>query len=139
MKKLFIFILLIITACKNKTDNKVIVQVDKTNGIVKVSGIQLVTLHGIKADTLSMEAFQNLLPVYAMPADTDMRNDQPAIKGTYTVSDSTLNFTPDTAFKAGQTYFARYYRYDEQITGMDLVMHRRKLGKANYSELIFKY
>ncbi|MES2278169.1 MAG: hypothetical protein V4592_19220 [Bacteroidota bacterium] len=138
MKK-FIIVLLFIAACKGKQANPVSIVVDKSHHTVKIAGLTETTLNGIKRDSLPIEAWQVLFPVFTMPADTDMRNYQAPLKGRYEITGKELTFTPDTLFKPGQTYFARYYRFDEHITDMDLVLHRRETGKALYTELIFKY
>lgn len=139
MKRSVILALLFFAACRNKPANPVSIVVDKTRQVVKVVGLTETTLNGIKRDSLPMETLQNLFPVFAMPADTDMRNYQQPMKGKYQITAKEIAFIPDTLFKPGQTYFARYYRYDEQITSMDLVLHRRETGKPTYTELIFKY
>lgn len=139
MKKILVPLLLILAACHNKPATVITIVPDKTHGMVKAVGLSLITLNGLRRDTLVTEAFEALFPVYAMPVDTELRYDQPPLKGRYGITDSVITFTPDTPFKAGQTYFARYYHYDDKITGLDLVLHRRETGTATYTELIFKY
>lgn len=139
MKKILLPLLLILAACREKPATPVTVLPDKAHGMVKAMGISLVTLNGLRRDSLGAEFFEGLFPVYAMPADTDLRNDQPPIKGRYGITDSAITFTPDTPFVTGRTYFARYYHYDDRITGIDLALHRREMGKPTYTELIFKY
>jgi hypothetical protein len=139
MKKLFIPIFLLLTACQTKTSNPVQIVIDRKQKSVKVTGVPETALNGIKNDTLSLQAWQSLFPVCTMPADTEMRNYQEPLKGDYVIKNGFITFKPDTAFKTGQTYFARYYRYDEQIKAVDLVTHQREPGKARYTELIFKY
>src|SRR4051812_38663977 len=120
MKRRVLLLIILLTACRQKANDTVMINVDKGHQAVSVTGIPIYTLHGIKADSLSMETWQNLLPVAAMPADTDMRNYQAPMKGKYSVSETAIIFKPDTPFKAGQTYFARYYKYDKDISLMDI-------------------
>ncbi|QKJ32538.1 hypothetical protein HQ865_23165 [Mucilaginibacter mali] len=139
MKKLLLPLLLLLAACRSKPATVVNIVPDKAYGMIKATGLPVYMLNGIQRDSLPVDAWQNLLLVCKMPADTDLRNYQPAIKGKYGISSGAITFTPDTPFKAGQTYFARYYHYDDKISGLDLVLHRRETGKATYTELIFKY
>ena len=137
MKK-SLFLLLILTACRSKPAN-IKITVDYDHQAVKVTGLTIVDLQGIKRDSITTEAWQSLFPVYAMPPDTGMRSYQRPLHGRYTITNRAILFTPDTPFISGQTYFARYYRYDKSITAIDLVLHRRALGRGAYAELIFKY
>lgn len=138
MRKIIIILLVCIASCQSKTDN-VQLSIDKKLGVVKTSGLSAVTLQGIKRDSITTEAWQSLFPVYTMPADTSLRNYQRPLPGRYSITSNFLVFTPDTPFVSGQTYFARYYRYDRSVTAMDLVLRRRALGQGTYTELIFKY
>ena len=133
---LFLFIFLL-SACQSKTVDAVHIIVNKNS--IQVSGLSAITLQGIKRDSMPLQAWQSLFPVSKMPADTDMKDYQPLMPGKYQIIDSAIVFTPDTAFQTGQTYLARYYRYDKAINAMDLVLRRRALGRSTYTELIFKY
>lgn len=139
MKKILLPLLLILAACRDKPATTVNIVTDKAQGIVKAEGLPVYTLNGLKRDSLPVEAWQNLFPVCAMPADTDLRNLQLPLKGKYAITNTAITFKPDTPFASGKIYFARYYFYDERITGLDLALHRREMGKATYTELIFKY
>lgn len=136
---LFPILLLLLYACGQKAAGPIHIILNKMQHTVVVAGVSPTTLHGIERDSLTLQTWQNLFPVCAIPANTDLQNDQPPIKGTYTIRHNVIVFKPDTPFKAGQAYFARYYRYDERVTTVDLVMHRRQLGKATYTQLIFKW
>jgi hypothetical protein len=139
MKKHVLILFLFCIACHSKTTDNVQIEVDKNSKSIKVTGVPPEAIHGIQRDTLSTLTWLNLFPVCSMPVDTDMRDFQPPLTGKYSIVHDDITFTPDVPFKAGQTYFARYYRYDERISSMDLVMHKRTPGKAKYTELIFKY
>lgn len=131
--------LLLLTACQSNPANQVSLVMDKAGHSVNVKGLDDISLHGLQQDSLTVQAWQNLLPVCAMPADTDMRNYQQPITGSYQITGNDIVFTPDTPFKSGQTYFARFYRYDKAMSALDLVMRKRAPGKTGYIELIFKY
>lgn len=139
MKNLTLITLLIITSCKSNPAHTVQISIDKKAGGIRVTGLATVTLQGIERDSISIKTWQSLFPVYSMPADTAMRNYQWPLPGHYAITNNAIKFIPYTAFKAGQTYFARYYNYDKPISAMDVVLHRRALGQGTYTELIFKY
>ena len=82
--------------------------------------------------------WQSLVPVYKMPADTDLKNYQTAQPGKYIVKDSVVMFTPDTPFIASQTYFVRYYKFDANNKASDYILGHNKLGSRPYTDLIFK-
>jgi hypothetical protein len=89
----------------------------------------------INRDSVSWE---NLFPIYRMPADTDMKDFQRVQPGAYRLSGNVLIFTPDTAFIGGQTYFLRCYRFGEGKSTWDLFKHKQKLGSQVYIDLAFK-
>ncbi|MEO6849253.1 MAG: hypothetical protein ABI203_11290 [Mucilaginibacter sp.] len=74
-----------------------------------------------------------------MPADTDLKDYQPAQPGQYLLKDDAVVFRPDTPFKKGQVYFLRYYQYDKNENVWQYVKHRKRPGTAVYTDLIFKY
>lgn len=104
---------------------------------IKISGLDYLVIQDIARDS-SGAAWQSLMPVYKMPADTDLKNYQPVQPGTYTVKDSAVVFTPDTPFVPQQTYFVRYYKFDAAAKPTDFIMGHNKLGSLHYTDLIFK-
>ena len=120
-----LLLLLIVTACRSKPRDNIYINVDHTRQIVSIMGLSSITLNGMQHDSIDLQAWQNLFPVMTMPADTDMRELASPIKGTYKVTGHFIIFTPDTLFKTGQTYFARYYRYDQPIGIWDLALQSR--------------
>src|SRR5581483_92431 len=70
------------------------------NHSLQISGFDRAVIADIGRDT-SYEAWQSLLPVYKMPADTDMKDFQNAQPGKYEIKDSLVVFTPDTPFRKG--------------------------------------
>ncbi|MGZ3821843.1 MAG: hypothetical protein ACXVB6_14710, partial [Mucilaginibacter sp.] len=84
-------------------------------------------------------AWQSLLPVYRMPADTDMKDFQNAQPGSYHVNDSLVIFTPDTPFRKGQPYFLRFFEHDEATSAWQYIKGKVKIREATHTDLIFKY
>lgn len=82
--------------------------------------------------------WQLLVPVYRMPADTDLKNYQPVQPGKYRLADTTIVFTPDTPFAKGQTYFVRYYRFGDNTSTLEYLQGRNRMGKPQFTDLIFK-
>jgi len=80
----------------------------------------------------------DLVPVYRMPADTDMKTYQPEQPGKYVVADSIVTFTPDTPFVKTQTYFVRWYHLDDNARPADYLKGNRKPGQKYFTDLIFK-
>ena len=137
MKRLGLIIGLFFAACHSKQADTIHMAI--AGNSIKVTGVPNITLRGMERDSMPIQAWQSLLQVYRMPADTEMKNYQPITPGNYRVSANAVVFTPDTAFLKGHTYFARYFHYDKAITAMDLVLQRRTLGRGTYIELVFKY
>lgn len=104
---------------------------------IKLSGMDYLVLQDIGRDS-SGAAWQSLMPVYKMPADTDLKSYQPVQPGNYAIKDSAVVFTPDTPFTAGQTYFLRYYKFDAASKPTDFITGHNKLGSLHYTDLIFK-
>ena len=108
------------------------------NRSLKISGFDKEIVAEIGRDTAN-EAWESLLPVYKMPSDTDMKDYQDVQPGNYKVDDSLVIFTPDTAFKKGQGYFLRYYRYDEGTSALQFIRDRKRPGTLTYKDLVFSY
>ena len=138
MKKILWLIVLINLGCTAKNDNKA-VRVSFTNNkhAIQISGLNNAIIQDIARDSVN-GSWQSLLPVYRMPADTDMKNYQPVQPGTYQIRDSVVIFTPDTPFVAHQTYFVRYYKFDEGNKVSDFIMGHNRPGSVQYSDLTFK-
>jgi hypothetical protein len=109
-----------------------------SNRSLKITGFDKLIIGEIGRDT-NNEAWQSLLPVYKMPADTDMKDYQNVQPGKYEVRDSLVIFTPDTAFKKGQAYFLRYFRHDEGTSAWQLIREKKRPGSISYKDLVFSY
>lgn len=107
------------------------------NHSLKFTGLDYTTVQEINQDT-SATGWQSLIPVYRMPADTDMMDFQTAQPGKYVVNEGTVIFTPDTPFVKQQIYFVRYYRYADGNSLWDYLKKQKKLSRPQYTDLPFK-
>lgn len=137
MKNILIVLLLFCYGCAEKSDKKPITITLTNYSNIKIGGLNLAVLNDINRDT-SAGKWQNLFPVYRMPADTTLADMQPAQPGHYQLADSAVIFTPDTPFRKGQTYFVRYYRFAEGGSLIDIIRNKQNLGRHPYTDLIFK-
>ncbi len=140
MKKLFPLLLplMFLFSC-TETSTKTLITIKTVNNgkALQITGFDPAIINEISRDS-SAKAWETLMAVYRMPADTSMRNLQPAQPGSYTVKDNVVIFTPDTAFSTQQTYFFRYYDFSAGGTLTDLIKSRSKPGTLHYTDLIFK-
>ena len=105
---------------------------------ITLSGLDKNIIADIGRDTTA-GVWQALLPVYKMPADTDMKDFQNPQPGKYAVKDTLVIFAPDTAFKKGQTYFVRYFDYQGAKSAWQILSEKKRLGAAKYRDLVFSY
>ncbi len=138
MKKMFYAFLFVCLSCVSKPD-KINVQISliNKNSSVKLKGLDYGIISEINRDSVT-GIWQILIPVYKMPADTDLKNYQSAQPGTYKIIDSAMVFTPDTPFVKDKTYFMRYYKFGEGNSTMDFIKGNKKLRDIPYVDLIFK-
>ena len=135
----FIWLVLMCLSCMHRTPTANIrIGLVDSNRAVQISGFDRAIIEDIGRDTAN-EVWQNLLPVYKMPTDTDMKDFQNAQPGHYKVADSVVVFTPDTAFKKGQVYFLRWYQYDKIGDAMQYIRRKKKTGAMSYKDLLFRY
>ncbi|TSD64855.1 hypothetical protein FFF34_013225 [Inquilinus sp. KBS0705] len=140
MKKLYIICLLFLAACSSsKKPDSALVSISLVNNkqSVQFKGLDYAVISEINRDS-SVQAWQSLIPVYKMPADTDMKSYQPVQPGRYQLQDSAVVFTPDTPFAKGQVYFVRNYKLGESVSAVDFVKGRIQPGRTRFTDLIFK-
>jgi hypothetical protein len=123
--------------CSNTAKSPVIHigKIDQERSI-KISGLDAAVIEDIARDSLTGN-WQGLIPVYKMPADTDMKNYQPVQPGTYHIANGGVIFTPDTPFVSHQTYFVRYYKFDSGNKLTDFIGGRNRPGSLHYIDLTF--
>jgi hypothetical protein len=139
MKRIFLFIpLLFILGCA-ETSTKTSVTISPANNgkSLQITGFDPAIINEIGRES-SAAAWETLMAVYRMPADTTMKNLQPVQPGKYRVRDNIVIFTPDTAFNAQETYIFRFYNFEAGNTLTDLIKSRSKPGSLHYTDLIFK-
>jgi hypothetical protein len=137
MKKSAWVLLLFCFACTSKSKAPVVhISLTDSNHSVKFKGLDYAIISEIGRDSIP-GMWESLLPVYRMPADTDLKNYQPVQHGHYTLKDSAVIFTPDTAFIKGQTYFMRYYQFKGENI-WDYIKGKKRLGAVGYSDLVIK-
>ena len=134
-----VLVIILCVGCSNRPKPvDVKIRLTDNNRSLKIAGFDKLIIADFGRDT-SNEAWQNLLPIYKMPADTNMKDYQNVQPGKYMVQDSVVIFTPDTAFKKGQAYFLRYFRHDEGISAWQLVREKKRPGSVIYKDLVFSY
>mgnify|MGYP006911097178 CR=1 FL=1 len=104
---------------------------------VAFTGLEQLVINEIARDT-NREVWQSLIPVYKMPADTDLKSYQPVQLGKYVIKQNTIIFTPDTPFVKGKTYFVRSYQLGQGTSFADYLQGRARLGKLKFIDLVFK-
>ncbi|WP_183568483.1 hypothetical protein [Mucilaginibacter sp. SP1R1] len=138
MKKILWILALFGIGCSNKQGAPVIhVSMMNNRQSVQITGLDNVMMQEISRDSAG-GAWQSLLPVYRMPADTDLKNYQPVQPGKYQVKDNAVIFMPDTPFIAHETYFVRYYKFDAGNKINDFITGHNSPGSLHYSDLTFK-
>ncbi|MDB5015556.1 MAG: hypothetical protein JWQ84_388 [Mucilaginibacter sp.] len=138
MKKLLLLLLLFGIGCTHKPASPTVhINLVNNSHSVKFTGLDYAVVSDINRDSIP-DVWQGLIPVFRMPADTDMKDYQPVQPGRYQLKDSAVVFTPDTPFIKGQLYFMRYYRFGEGQGILDFIKNKKRLGKAQYTDLIFK-
>jgi hypothetical protein len=131
MKK-FLPLLLLLAACNNQS--AVILKASFANDtILNISGIDNATLSKLGNDAPAI--LQQLVQVYRMPTDTDMKDYQPQQPGAYILKGDKLYFVADTPFVEGARYFLRYYEYESGGI-CDLIKFGHKPGDSRYTEIM---
>ena len=139
MKKLAIVVIFLFCSCVGRvSENRIVIKLSDSNHSIHISGFDRAIINDIARDT-DTNVWQGLLPVYKMPVDTDDKDFLTAQPGKYKVVDSLVIFTPDTAFKKGQSYFLRCFKFDDRQSVWQLVGARKKLGNLRYTDLQFSY
>ena len=137
-KNIIVLVFLLCLGCNSKPRvNLGHVSLTKNKTSVIFTGLNKAVINEIGRDT-SADIWENLLPVYRMPADTDLKNYQPVQQGKYQLQDSSVIFTPDTPFEKNRPYFMRYYHFDEGGKTWDLITGKKPVGASHYIDLIFK-
>ncbi|HEY8780094.1 MAG TPA: hypothetical protein VIM16_00620 [Mucilaginibacter sp.] len=138
MKKALLWLLLFCFGCAHRPKAPAVyINMADSNRSVKFKGLDYAIISEINRDSVRA-IWKSLLPVYRMPADTDMKDYQPIQPGKYQVTDSAIVFTPDTPFIKGRVYFMRYYQFGGGDSMWDYIRGKKRLGGLRYIDLIFK-
>jgi hypothetical protein len=139
MKKTVLILILLCFGCKHQVKPPALhVSLENNNHSVKFTGLDYAIVSEINRDSVP-DVWEKLLPVYRLPADTDMKDYQPIQHGKYRVKDSAVVFTPDTPFAKGKIYFMRYYQFGGSNNVWDFVTGKKRLRGMHYIDLIFKH
>jgi hypothetical protein len=137
IKKSAVILLTLLWGCAPKQANNIRINLINNGQSLAVTGISPDIVQEIERDSVT-NIWQSLVPVYRMPADTDLRDFQKPQPGKYVVSNSAVIFTPDTPFSKQTAYFVRYFQYNAGNSALDHIKSNKKLGKTSYIDLIFK-
>ena len=112
------------------------ISLENDNKSIKFTGLDKDIVTEISRDSIP-GVWENMVPVFKMPTDTDLKNYQPVQHGVYALKDSSVIFTPDTPFVKGQAYFMRYYIFKGSDI-WDYLKGKKKLGNASYQDLVIR-
>ncbi|WP_426669589.1 hypothetical protein ACPPVU_25660 [Mucilaginibacter sp. McL0603] len=140
MRRIGLYLLLVISIGCTKKQAKLNLTINliDSNRSVKISGFDKAVIADIARDTAN-NIGQSLLPVYKMPADTDMKDYQQEQPGKYKFADTSVVFTPDTPFKRKQAYFLRYYPHNESEDAWQYIRDKKRPGTLGHKDLVFSY
>lgn len=135
MKKYAWLLLFLMFSCGEKQRApSVHISLTNDNKSIKFTGLGKEIVTEISRDSIP-EVWENLVPVFKLPADTDLKNYQPVQHGAYALKDTAVIFTPDTPFIKGQAYFMRYYIFKGNDI-RDYLRGKKKLGNMSYRDLV---
>lgn len=125
-------------ACRHRSQKQMISLSLYNHGkSLNFKGLEQLVINEIARDT-NKQVWHSLIPVYKMPADTDLKSYQPVQPGKYVIKQNAIIFTPDTPFVKGKTYFVRSYQLGRGTSFADYLQGRARLGKLKYIDLVFK-
>ncbi|SKB70319.1 hypothetical protein [Daejeonella lutea] len=105
---------------------------------VELFNIPLNITEELRADSLGSEQWKDFFAVYEEIADKEMRDFQPAIDGSYNVTDSLVEFIPAGGFTKGKAYFSRCYTKDLLEEPEDIISKRDLSPTGGFLEFTFK-
>ena len=139
MKKIIVWLFpMLCVGCTHQPSAPAVhINLVNNNRSIRFTGLDYAIISEINRDAIP-GIWQSLIPVYRMPADTDLKDYQPLQSGVYQIAGSAVVFTPDTPFIKGKTYFVRYYQFGEGRSVTDYIRGRKKFQEMTYKDLIFK-
>lgn len=137
MKTLTFLSLILCIGCSHQPQAPAVtVSLADSGRSLKFTGLDYAIVSEINRDSTS-GLWKMLIPVFRMPADTDLKAYQPVQPGTYRLKGKAILFTPDTPFVKGRAYFVRYYRFENGDDVWGYIRGRKKLGRMPYTDLVF--
>ncbi|MBB3057155.1 hypothetical protein [Mucilaginibacter gotjawali] len=138
MKKTVCLLFVFFLGCAGRPDSTAVrISLVNNNRSIRFKGLDPAIMGEVSRNA-SPAVWENLIPVYRMPADTDLKDYQPIQHGVYQVKDSVIVFTPDTPFVKGHTYFLRYFRFEGGTKPWDFIGGKKKLGSVPHQDLVVR-
>jgi hypothetical protein len=139
MKKYVLVFFFLCSGCAFKSKSPTVhISLVNNGRSVEFKGLEGDILGEINRDSVP-GIWENLIPVYRMPADTDLKDYQPVQHGLYQLKDSVVVFTPDTPFAKSRTYFLRYYQFGKGKSVWAFIKNKRRPGSVPpYVDFVFK-
>ncbi len=138
MKKTLCLLFCICLGCAKKPAQSALKVTVISATTISITNIDNNLLANTRQDTIANAQWQSLLPVYHMPADTDMMDYQNPQPGKYTIKNNRIIFSADTPFRKGQSYFARFYHFQDDSNIWTLLKGNWKQHTSQYKECVFK-
>lgn len=91
------------------SNSDLLIRLNSDSIAIELSGLTSLALEEIRNDSIPDSLWINFFAVYEEPADSEMRDFQPALEGSYTIDGQIIRFKPRDNFRENQVYFARCY------------------------------
>jgi hypothetical protein len=117
------------------SDIKISLSADSTELIL--SNIPSYVLDEFREDSLDNNLWTNFFAVYKDTSDLEMRDYQPALEGTYAITDSSITFKPKLAWSTDNFYFARCYTKTLLRKPEDIISQRTINPSGDFIEFKF--
>ncbi len=138
-----LFIFPILYACKQSaketSDTGIVIQVSADSTGVELHNIPSFILNNFKTDSLAQHKWKSFFAVYEDPKDSELRDIQSPLKGTYTAKDSLIIFIPHAGFKKNQKYFAECYTKEILLKSQNLFESKKLMSSGGFIEYKFQF
>lgn len=140
---LAIIFLFFIHACKQQDTKEsqitsLLITLSADRSAVELTGLSVDALEELQSDSLPDSLWNNFFAVYEEPSNSEMRDFQPALEGTYLIEDSLIRFMPNDKFKPGTAYFSRSYTNMSLLDSEDLFERRALFSSNGFIEYKFR-